>query len=101
MDKVPVVHNESFTIYLEAYKGLLYIHCDVYKWSKSTRKKMEVALEYLLAKYQQPLYAPHDDDNDLKHRKFLDMYGFKYFGIVKDIDDDSRTVYVKGASNNG
>tara|TARA_R110000822_G_scaffold124969_1_gene259449 strand:+ start:494 stop:790 length:297 start_codon:yes stop_codon:yes gene_type:complete len=94
MDKIPAIGDDSFTLYLEAYKGLLYIHCDVHKWAKSTKKKMEVALDYLLEKYQQPIYAPHTD-NDSKQRKFLDMYEFKYFGKVKDFDGDSRIVYVK------
>ena len=45
MDKVPVVEDKAFTLYLEEYNNLLFIHCDVYKWLKSTRKKMEIHLE--------------------------------------------------------
>jgi hypothetical protein len=93
MDKVPAIGDDSYTLYLEAYKGLLYVHCDIHKWVKSTAKKVEVGLDYLLDSYKQPLYAPHDDT--IKQRKFLDMCGFKYFGKVKDFDGDSRTVYVK------
>ena len=98
--KVPVIEDDSFTLYLEVYEGLLYIHCDVRKWAKSTKKKMKVALDSLLKKYKQPIYAPHTD-NDNKHRKFLDMYGFKYVGIIKDFDGDNRTIFVKGVKDNG
>ena len=51
MDKVPVVEDKAFTLYLEEYNNLLFIHCDVYKWLKSTRKKMEIHLDFLLKKY--------------------------------------------------
>jgi hypothetical protein len=98
--KVPVIENDNFTTYLEVHEGLLFIHCDVHKWSKTVRKKMKSALKGLIKKYKQPLYAAQID-NDNKHRKFLDMYGFKYFGIVKDFEGNSREVFVKGVKKNG
>ena len=98
--KVPVIEDDSFTLYIEEYNNLLFIHCDVFKWCKGIRKKMEVALEYLLAKYKQPLFAAQID-NDNKHRKFLKMYGFKYVGVIKDFEGDNRTIFIKGVNNNG
>ena len=98
--KVPVIEDDNFTLYLEVYEGLLYIHCDVRKWAKSTKKKMKVALDSLLKKHDQPIFAAQID-NDNKHRKFLDMYGFKYVGIIKDFDGDNRTIFVKGVKDNG
>lgn len=100
MDKVPVVKDKAFTLYLEEYNNLLFIHCDVYKWLKSTRKKMEIHLDFLLKKYNRPIFAAQID-NDNKHRKFLDMYGFKYVGVIKDFEGDNRTIFVKGVNNNG
>ena len=85
MDKVPVVEDKAFTLYLEEYEQLLFIHCDVYKWLKSTRKKMEISLDSLVKKYNRPIFAAQID-NDNKHRKFLDMYGFKYVGVIKDFE---------------
>jgi len=39
MDKVPVVKDKTFTLYLEEYNNLLFIHCDVYKWLKVQERK--------------------------------------------------------------
>ena len=61
---------------------------------------MKVALDSLLKKHDQPIFAAQID-NDNKHRKFLDMYGFKYVGIIKDFDGDNRTIFVKGVKDNG
>lgn len=87
-------------MYLEVYNNMLFIHCDVYKWGKAVKKQLKACLKSLLKKYKQPIYAEHME-NDNKQGKFLDMYGFKYFGIIKDIHGDSREIFVKGVSNNG
>jgi hypothetical protein len=100
MDKVPVIEDEAFTAYLEEYSNLLFVHCDVYKWNKTTNKKMKAGLDFLVRKYNQPIFAAQID-NDNKHRKFLDMYGFKYIGVIKDFEGDNRTIFVKGVNNNG
>lgn len=92
--KVPVVEVDSFTLYLEPFDGLAFIHCDVHKWNKTTKKNLDIALAYLLETYKQPFYASHDVD-DNKHRKFLNMYGFKYFSTEKCLDGLYRQVWIK------
>ena len=94
MDKVPVVEDKAFTLYLEEYEQLLFIHCDVYKWLKSTRKKMEDRFRFLVKKYNRPIFAAQID-NDNKHRKFLDMYGFKYVGVIKDFEGETEQSLLK------
>ena len=61
---------------------------------------MKAGLDFLVRKYNQPIFAAQID-NDNKHRKFLDMYGFKYVGVIKDFEGDNRTIFVKGVNNNG
>ena len=96
MDKVPVVKDKAFTLYLEEYEQYLIIHCDVYKWLKSTRKKMEVCLEFLLKQNNRPIYAEHLV-NDAKHTKFLNIYGFKYYGVIQDDFCKQREIFVRGS----
>ena len=98
--KVPVIENDNFTTYLEVHEGLLFIHCDVHKWSKTISKKMKSVLKGLIKKYKQPIYAEHIT-GDNKQGKFLDMYGFKYFGIIEDDFGKNREVFVKGVKHNG
>jgi hypothetical protein len=96
LSKVTVKETDSFTMYLEVYNNMLFIHCDVYKWGKGVYKELKVCLKGLLKKYKQPIYAAQTD-GDNKQRKFLDMYGFKYFGIVEDSYGKNREIFVKGS----
>ena len=96
LSKVIVGEYKDFTVHLEIYEGMLFIHCDVIRFTKSVHKKMKSVLKAMQKKYRQPIYAEHIAD-DNKQGKFLDMYGFKYFGIVKDIHGDSREIFVKGS----
>jgi hypothetical protein len=61
---------------------------------------MKEGLDFLVKKYNRPIFAAQID-NDNKHRKFLDMYGFKYVGVIKDFEGDNRTIFVKGVNDNG
>jgi hypothetical protein len=92
--KIPVIGDDSFTLILRTYEGVMYVHCDIHKWVKSTKKENGSWFR-LFVKEINNLFMHHMTDTDKTHRKFLDMYGFKYFGKVKDFDGDRRTVYVK------
>ena len=92
--KKPVVTENDYTLYLEQYEGLQFIHCDIRKWNKTTKKRLHKVLELLLETLGQDLYAVHEID-DNKHRKFLEMYGFKYFDTVSCLDGLLRQVWIK------
>tara|TARA_R110002153_G_scaffold70900_8_gene185974 strand:+ start:407 stop:697 length:291 start_codon:yes stop_codon:yes gene_type:complete len=92
--KKPVVVDLDYTLYLDEFEGLQFIHCDVRKWNKTTKKRLHKALELLLNIYKQDLHAIHDID-DNKHRKFLEMYEFKYFSTEHCLDGLLRQVWIK------
>jgi hypothetical protein len=101
--KKPVVTENDYTLYLDEFEGLQFIHCDIRKWNKTTKKQLHKALALLLKTHGQDLYAAHDID-DNKHRKFLEMYGFKYFSTEHCLDGLLRQVWIKecnGRVHNG
>ena len=92
--KQPVILHKSFTLYLDEFEGLQFIHCDVYTWNKTTKQQLKKALDFILDSYTDEVYATHDID-DNKHRKFLEMYGFKYFSTEHCLDGLLRQVWIK------
>ena len=97
--KKPVIVEPDYTLYLDEFEGLQFIHCDVHKWNKATKKRLHKALELLHNIYkQESFYATHDID-DNKHRKFLEMYGFKYFSTEHCLDGLLRQVWIKEMNN--
>tara|TARA_R100000951_G_scaffold17463_1_gene13919 strand:- start:7166 stop:7480 length:315 start_codon:yes stop_codon:yes gene_type:complete len=98
VDKKPVIVEPDYTLYLDEFEGLQFIHCDVRKWNKATKKRLHEALELLHNIYKEPFYAAHDID-DNKHRKFLEMYGFKYFSTEHCLDGLLRQVWIKEMNN--
>lgn len=74
--KIPVVQRKEYVIYLERDGGTSYVHCDVYKWTKTTKASLAKDWETLCLLHNQPIYARHEI-GDRKHLKFLEMFGFK------------------------
>ena len=91
--KVPVISTDRYTLYLEQFDGFTFIHCDVYKWNKSTKKELHKALDYIVKTYG-TVCALHDID-DNKHRKFLKMYKFKFYHNIDCLDGECRQVWIK------
>ena len=38
--KTPVILYKDYTIFTEQYEDKLFLHCDVYKWNKETKKSV-------------------------------------------------------------
>lgn len=91
--KIPVVVCQEYTLYLEDYKGFLFIHCDCRHWSKTVKKKM---FEDLVAIQKEDLYAIHEI-SDRKHEKFLKLFGFEYLEDFVGVDNKTRQTYVRRA----
>lgn len=91
--KVPVVSTDRYTLYIEYFEGLNFIHCDVYKWNKTTKKELHKALDSLMKQYKL-ICALHDID-DNKHRKFLEMYQFRLYSTETCLDGECRQVWIK------
>lgn len=96
--KLPVVNTNEFIIYLELVNNsLVFIHCDVFKWSKKVKQDLLDKWGQLCLLHDRPIYAYHYL-GDNKHLKFLKMTGFK---LVKEgFSSDLRQIqiYVKGDS---
>tara|TARA_R110000764_G_scaffold53302_1_gene116067 strand:+ start:147 stop:461 length:315 start_codon:yes stop_codon:yes gene_type:complete len=95
--KIPVVDTDRFEAYIEWYDGKVFGHVDVLKWDKTTKKEIHTALNILVNTYK-AIYALHDID-DNKHRKFLEMYKFKYFSTEHCLDGLYRQVWIKESTN--
>lgn len=91
--KVPIIRTYNYVLYLEQFDGFTFIHCDVYKWNKTIKKELHKALDYLIRTYG-TLCALHNID-DNKHRKFLEMYGFKFYHNIDCLDGECRQVWIK------
>jgi hypothetical protein len=39
LEKIPVVKNASFIVYVEEIPGATFIHMDVFKWTKTVRRE--------------------------------------------------------------
>lgn len=75
--KVPVVRRPEYTLYLEqATRDETFIHCDVYTWSPTVRRKLTDDWQALKALHGGPIRALHTP-GDRKHLKFITLFGFK------------------------
>jgi len=89
--KVPVAVCDDYTLFFENYKGLCFIHCDCVRWTNSVRKRM---LDDLISLQKQDLYAIHEVC-DIKHAKFLDLFGFKFLEDFVCLDGLHRQLYIR------
>lgn len=84
--KTPVILYKDYTIFTEQYEDKLFLHCDVYKWNKHIKKSLHHSLELILRLYKEDVYALHENTQDKKHKKFLQMYGFKLYSEEMGLD---------------
>jgi len=74
--RVPVVKRAGYTIFIENYRNVAnFLHCDVYKYSKSVRKQIGKDLDSLLELHNDSFYVLVELDNH-KLKKFLQQYDF-------------------------
>jgi hypothetical protein len=92
--KIPIVNREYYIIYLEDYLGLTFIHCDVKsKWTKTVKQELLQSFKDLTTSLNKEIYALHSPE-DNKHKKFLEMFNFKYFNTVVGNDNNEYQIYV-------
>lgn len=94
MSKVPVLRSREFNIYYELVNGCIFVHCDVFRWSKSVREKLLIDIEILFELLNTPVYARHVV-GDKKHEKFLKLVGFKPLRRGYDSDLKQIEIYIK------
>ena len=101
--KIPVVLHKNYMLYIEEHEGRLFIHCDVYKWNKTTKKSLDNSLQQVFNLYGRDIYALHENTDNNKHRKFLELYKFQLYSTEMGLDGLSHQVWRKqiGDKRNG
>lgn len=84
--KVPVCKTAEYVVYFEEQLNGTVIHCDVFKWNKEVRIKILKTWEVIKGLHGGPIYAIHDPQ-DLKHEKFLKLFGFTKLKTVFDLNE--------------
>ena len=74
--KTPVIVRDSYTIYLELFRGIFWFHTDVRQWSKSVKKLFINDLELLNKEVSFPIKALVTESNK-KLAKFGDATNWK------------------------
>lgn len=95
--RVPAIeYTGVYTVSLEECLGFTFIHCDVHtKWSPTVKRSLKVDFARLRERLDgTPLYTL-SDTRDLKHHKFLGLFGFKYQGEVLCDGGLLRSLYKK------
>ena len=96
--KIPIVQREAYTIYFERVLGNTFVHCDVYRWSKTSKQASLKDWEALCLLHNAPIYAYHVV-GDKKHLKFLETFGFRY--LKEGLGNDLKLIqiYIKETPN--
>ena len=89
--KIPIVQRQDYTIYFEQVSGNTFVHCDVYKWTKGSKKALLEDWESLCLLHNAPIYAYHVV-GDKKHLKFLEITGFRY--VKTGLGNDLRLIQI-------
>jgi len=92
--KTPVIHSDDYVVYFENVQGYTFIHCDCYRWSKTTKQELTKDFDCLYSIHRKPIYAMHDID-DNKHLKFLTMMKFSFLSEYSCSDGINRHIYVR------
>ena len=93
--KVPIVLHKDYTIFTEQYQDKLFIHCDIFNWNKTTKISLENSLEQIFNLYKRDIYALHENTQDKKHRKFLEMFKFELYSTEMGLDGLTHQVWRK------
>ena len=90
--KIPIVLREHYTIYIEWFNNLVFIHTDVFKWTVEVKKNYIRDLNLLQSLLNLPLYGLVDND---KLGKFGESIGFKFVKTVIGDDGNTYQIYLR------
>ena len=91
--KIPAITTDDYIIYTEDVNGLLFVHMDVFKWTKSIKKEFAKDWHDWARKQNQDIYAMPLIDNE-KMVKWAVITGFKVIDNHKCLDGISRKLYL-------
>ena len=90
--KVPVCIREDYTVYLEFFKGNLWIHVEIRRWSAGVKKdclKSIALIENLIGK---PLVALIREE-DIKLARFAKSFGWSEKCQISLLDGSKAFIY--------
>lgn len=90
--KVPVCIRDRYVVYLEWFNNYLWLHADVSKWTKTTKKELVCDLDTLQSLLPLPLVALVKEE-DKKLEKFIKLVGLKPAMKINLNDGSSATVF--------
>jgi hypothetical protein len=90
--KIPIVLRDNYTIYIEWFNNLVFIHTDVFKWTAEVKKNYIRDLNLLQSLLNLPLYGLVDND---KLGKFGESIGFKFVKTVIGDDGNTYQIYLR------
>jgi hypothetical protein len=91
--KIPVVNRQSYVMYLELCKDMLWFHTDVYKWTSAVKKEYLKDLELLQHLVGVSLVALVEEENT-KLAKFGRSTGWIKMNQL-NINDKKYDVYAR------
>ena len=92
--KVPVVNRKEYTIYLEYFNEMYWLHTDVFKWSAKIKKKYLKELDTLQRLLNTTLYGLVEEWN-IKLGKFGETIGFTYLRDLQGNDGNLYRIYTR------
>ena len=92
--KVPVVNRKEYTIYLEYFNEMYWLHTDVFKWSVKIKKEYLKELDTLQRLLNTTLYGLVEEWN-IKLGKFGETIGFTYLRDLQGNDGNLYRIYTR------
>lgn len=82
--KVPVINRKEYQVTLETHANVVWVHCDVSKFSLKVLKNMDKAWKELMDLLRIDLYVLRDSESNTPSMSFISRYGFYK---IRDITD--------------
>ena len=96
--KVPVINRQDYKVYLEYFSGVLWVHCDVLKFSFSVLKNMDKEWEKLMNLLQTDLYVLYDKTSNKPSKHFISRYGFYKYKDIVDKNCNPKEIWKRDKS---
>lgn len=95
INRVPVILRKTHYVWLENYANKLWVHCDVHKWNRETKKQMDQDWAHLMDMINSDLYVLHNPKENKPKLKFIKWYGFTWLKDVAGKDGDKYQVWYR------
>ena len=94
--KVPVCIRKDYTVYLEFFDKLLWIHVDIKRWSAKVKKDCQKDFALIQDLIGSPIAALVRED-DIKLAKFAQSFGWLEKCQIVLLDGSKAFIYVSKA----